>query len=175
MAIRKLQELVGAIVSAADTVTYRWAAQVLRRFPYRPVPEGQGEEEDGAEWLVVRPSRIPNAGEGLFTTQFCAAGFVLCEYKGARLTGLQLLRTPDWTYVCNYDGSNFWIDTKEHLKVKSRYINDNFDPSKRNLRWVLREGRIFLEATRDIFPEEELYVEYGERYWADQKYWDAFP
>jgi hypothetical protein len=167
----KLLEFVSATLSAAHTFAYRRAARILRHFPYLPVREGEGEEDD-AEWLVVRPSLIPNAGNGLFVTRFCAAGSVLCEYQGTRLTGLQLLRTPDWTYIYCYE-YRFWIDAREHPKVKARFINDHFDPSKRNVQWAHRDGRVFLEAARDILPEEELYVEYGDQYWADHAYWHA--
>ena len=95
----------------------RRTSRFLRHFfPYKPTVVGEGEE-DGAEWLVVRPSLVPEAGNGLFVTQFCAAGTVLCEYRGTRLTGLQLLRMRDWTYTTCYK-CDFWIDAKYHPKVK---------------------------------------------------------
>jgi hypothetical protein len=140
------------------------ATDILRRFPYQPVIQGGGEV-DGPEWLEVRPSRIPNAGNGLFTTQFCAEGTVLCEYKGTRLTGSQLLRTRDWTYIDSY-GRQFFIDSREHPRVKGRYINHHFDASKRNVRWAYRDERIFLEASRDIQPDEE--------YWLNHRYWNGW-
>lgn len=147
---------------------YRRVGRICHLFPYRPILEGQGEV-DGAEWLVVRPSLIPDAGNGLFVTQFCAKGTVLCEYRGTKLSQLQMLRTVDWTYCANY-GCEFWIDAREHLKVKARFINENFDPSKRNVEWAYRDGRIFIEAARDILPGEELYTEYGAEYWKDRRY-----
>src|SRR5262245_44518749 len=148
---------------------YRTATRILRRFPYRPAHE-DGGIVNGPEWLIVRPSLISNAGNGLFTTRYCPAGTVLCEYTGTRLTGLQLLRTPDWTYVYNVH-NEYWIDAQDHPGVKARYINDNFDHSKTNVLWVQRDGRIFMEAARDVLPGEELYAQYGQEYWDNHEYW----
>ena len=173
MLIRNLVKFLSEKFPALWVVVYRTASRLLRHFPYQPLGEGAGIE-DGPDWLVVRPSLIANAGDGLFTTRFCPAGTVLCEYKGTKLTGLQLLRTPDWTYVYNYE-FEFWIDPQHHPGVKARYINDNFDPSKLNVTWAARDGKVYLEATRDIVPGEELYVEYGAEYWENHEFQKGLP
>ncbi len=170
MSVSKFIEFVNQKFPTVFPFVFRRTSRFLRHFfPYNPTVV---EEEDGAEWLVVRPSLIPEAGNGLFVTQFCPAGTVLCEYKGTRLTGLQLLRTRDWTYIACYK-FDFWIDAKYHPKVKARFINHHFDPSKRNVRWDERDGRVFYVAERDILPEEELYSDYTDEHFENKRYFDG--
>ncbi len=167
-----LMMILGEKFPGAFLFTVHKATDFLRLFPYEPAIEGEGEV-DGPEWLEVRPSLIPGAGNGLFTTRFCAAGTMLCEYKGTRLTGAQLLRTRDWSYIDTY-GRQFFIDARQHPGVKARYVNHHFDPSMRNVRFDYHDGRIFQVATRDIEPEEELYADYGDEYWVNHRYWNGW-
>ena len=170
--MKRLTEMFAEKYPNAWAVAFRTAAGVLRQIPYEPVIEGEGEV-DGPDWLVVRPSRIPGANLGLFSTQFVPSGTYLCEYKGTRLTGLQLLRTRDWTYIANYR-FDFFIDAREHRHVKGRYLNHNFDPSTWNVGWEYRDGRILQVAIRDIQPDEELYTDYGAEYWENFRHWNGW-
>ena len=58
------------------------------------------------------------------------------------------------------------------LGIKARYINDCLDPERWNVKYVLdsRTERAAVVALRDIHAGEELFVSYGETYWAS---WQA--
>jgi hypothetical protein len=167
-----LAEKFAAKYPKAWMFTFHKAADILRLFPYRPAVE-PCDVADDPDWLVVRPSLVSGAGEGLFTTRFCPKGTRLCQYKGTRLTGLQLLRTPNWKYIANY-GFDFFLDAREHPEVKARFVNHHFDPASRNVDAEYVDGNIYFFATRDIEPNEELYLDYGEEYWANHKYWNGY-
>lgn len=136
------------------------------RDDYPPPPEGRG----GGESLVVKPSQIPGAGLGLFTTRRHEAHEVLCLYTGERLSRWQLLRTRNTQYLA--ETADGIICPRKHLDIKARYINHHFDPARRNVALaayrdassVLGRSRICI-STRAIEAGEELYLDYGERYW----------
>ncbi|CEM26558.1 unnamed protein product [Vitrella brassicaformis CCMP3155] len=104
---------------------------------------------------------------GLFACKAFRRGEVLCEYSGTVLTLRQLLQQRDRTYVMGGFGLNAHIDAGPHPEVLARYINDNFDKSKINVRFnklkTLKRAEVI--ALRAIEPGEELYASYGQVYW----------
>ena len=46
------------------------------------------------------------------------------------------------------------------------FVNDPLDESKENARWEYINGKLFLRATRDIRPNEQIFAHYGYAYWA---------
>lgn len=82
--------------------------------------------------LEIKRSTIPNAGLGLFTTQACVKGTVLCEYKGVSLSNAELkhLYPLPWV-VAPYVAKTPWgaIDAcdpnpSSATYSKARFIND---------------------------------------------------
>lgn len=134
---------------------------------HHPLPPGGGENTS----LIVAPSLIPRAGLGCFADRDYQDGEVVGHYTGEVLGVFQMLRTRDWTYLMGLgktdNGRRIWVDTKMYLSIKERYINHHFDPSKWNLRLELRpnEAKCILTASRHIRKGEELYFDYGEKYW----------
>ncbi|MBN2164533.1 MAG: SET domain-containing protein-lysine N-methyltransferase [Pontiellaceae bacterium] len=138
---------------------------VHRLFSLAPYsPAAQFLSDDDPVGLEIRPSLVPNAGLGLFTTRPFRQGESICEYKGTQLGLFQLLRTRDWSYI--YTGEDAWIDAGPHENVRARYINDNFDQSKINCAYHDEAGKVWVRALRDIAADEELYAAYGDHYWA---------
>jgi hypothetical protein len=141
------------------------------RDDYPPPPEGLG----GGESLVVRPSLIPGAGLGLFTTRRHGVYEVLCLYTGERLSRWQQLRSRNTQYFAETAAGV--VCCRKYLNIKARYINHHFDPARRNLvlasygdaGTVLGRCRFYV-STREIEPGEELYGDYGERYWLWHRY-----
>lgn len=128
--------------------------------PYPTVSDGTIDQI-----LVIKDSLISNAGKGLFTTQPSKENEVLCEYLGTHLNYIQLLRTKDWEYVY---GEDIFIDAGPHPNVLARHINHHFDRTKINCDFIERDGKVFIEALRDINADEEIYADYGELYWSDK-------
>lgn len=141
--------------------------RVLRPGP--PPPPHGDDERDGTQ---VRASLVPGAGLGLFALRPFEAGDLVGEYAGDLLTFWQQQRTPDWTYVAAA-GPDRFVDAGPYPHVKARYINHHFDPDRINARYVdAPDHRIFVHTTRRIAAGEEIYADYGPRYW-NRVRWNA--
>ncbi|GAB5355941.1 hypothetical protein AAMO2058_000248100 [Amorphochlora amoebiformis] len=103
--------------------------------------------------LMVKPSKIPGAGLGLFTRTCIRKGEQICEYTGSMLTVDELNQKPDseTQYVLGLS-TNVFIDAGNRSGINAEFLE-------------LPENRAVILATRDIPPEEEVYVNYGEWYW----------
>lgn len=123
------------------------------------------------KYLEVKPSQIPNAGNGLFTNTFIPKGENIVEYKG---------RITTWKEISGRDDSNLYImhvtdkhviDASKNKKAFARYANDangltKIKGLKNNGIYVHDDkNRVYIEAKRDIQPGEEILVGYGSDYW----------
>lgn len=127
---------------------------------------------DGHDGLEIRASDVSDAGLGLFALRSFRPGESLCEYTGDVMTFWQHQRTPDWRYVVAIGNGRF-VDAGRYPCAKARHINHHFDPEKVNTTYVeTADGRILVEATRPIQPGEEVYADYGARYW-NRVRWNA--
>ena len=125
-----------------------------------------------------RPFRIrksPIQGRGAFATRRIPRGTTLVEYAGERLTPKQAdARYPDVAGERHHTFL-FAIDDKIVIDAAvggnlARWINHSCDP---NCDAVIEDGRIWIEAIRDIEPGEELAYDYAyelkERHTAEAK------
>lgn len=123
--------------------------------------------------LEVKPSNIPEAGNGLFATRNITNGSFLCVYRGTKLSLAKVMSLPMSArdYIMGGFGLNAHVDASQHTDVLARYLNDNFDTSKINTRFIKLESDAcaMVFSTRDILKGEELYVSYGESYWRARK------
>lgn len=132
--------------------------------------------------LVVKDSSIPNAGSGLFYEPFLSSssqpgnksnvihsGTTICYYTGHRHNFLSQKYLSDKSYLMNVAGE-ILVDPGPVLSIKARYINDPLNDNFVNCKFVPEPSsfRCAVVATRDIMPEEELFVSYGEIYWSQQ-------
>jgi len=120
--------------------------------------------------LIIKRSRLPEAGKGLFTKVSIKKGTRIVEYKG---------RIQPWREVKAQDGYNGYlmyitrntvINALRAIKTFGRYANDASGLVKikglRNNTESISEGkRCFIEATRTIHAGEEILVGYGREYW----------
>jgi uncharacterized protein len=120
--------------------------------------------------LVVKRSKLPGAGKGLFTKTFIPKHTLIAEYKG---------RLTTWKEVNGDHGSNGYlyyvnrklvIDAMPYKKSKARYANDAKGRMKvkgivNNATYVEKDSRVFIQSKKDIAPGEEIFVEYGPEYW----------
>ena len=117
--------------------------------------------------VEVRPSNIPNSGNGVFAKQDIKAGDMLGHYRGEALTNDQFYR--------RFKDKNYG---EYVLTLKNETIN--VDAEKRGYNWISRlnaprgttmkanvywddNGRTF--AKRNIKAGEELLATYGAAYW----------
>ena len=130
-----------------------------------PLPEKQ---------LFIKKSGIPEAGKGLFTKQFIAKGTRIVEYKGEITTWEKILQIEKQTKISNrylyYLNRNHVIDAMHYSKALARYANDAKGLSKatglvNNCKYVEDEGRVFMEAIKNISAGAEILISYGKEYW----------
>lgn len=120
--------------------------------------------------LLIKRSRIPGAGKGLFTKQFIAKGTRIVEYKGKITTWKNVLQGKNFNAYVYYVNRNYVIDAMRRKTALARYANDANGLSKNhtfrnNAKYVIDGKRVFLEAKKDIEAGEEILVSYGNEYW----------
>jgi hypothetical protein len=126
--------------------------------------------------LVVKKSRIPGAGKGLFTAVLIPKGTRIIEYKGDVVTWKEVEKMADDRngYVF-YFNSRYCIDAWKTTKGIAHYANDalgitRVEGLKNNSEYVTEKKRCFIEATRDIPKGAEILVGYGAEYWQVIRY-----
>lgn len=112
--------------------------------------------------LKVKMTRY-GAGKGLFAGEFIKKGDFVIEYTGKRLPNSK----------ADYLGTRYLFDLENGYTLDgsvkwnlARWINHACTP---NVEAELDEdqGRVFIHAVRDIMPNEELTIDYGENYFDD--------
>jgi uncharacterized protein len=111
--------------------------------------------------LAVRRSGIH--GRGVYARLPIPEGMRIIEYRGERISAAEAdARYPDddsmpyHTFLFEVD-DDVVIDAA-HGGNTARWINHSCDP---NCEVVLDEGRLYIEAMRDIAPGEELAYDYN--------------
>ena len=120
--------------------------------------------------LFIKRSKIPGAGKGLFTKELIPKGTRIIEYKGKKTTWKKVQQSNVFNAYVYYINLNHVIDARLNLKSLARYANDAKGLIKtkgivNNSEYVKDNGRIFIEATKDIPKGSEILVAYGKEYW----------
>ena len=115
--------------------------------------------------VVVKTSRLPGAGLGLFAVRAFAVGDLVCEYTGTVLDSAAR-NLEDKSYLMRL-GEGVFVDARTHYEVHARYINDCRDKRVHNVSFDKRpsEQRALVVASRPIAAGDELYASYGPLYW----------
>lgn len=125
--------------------------------------------------LVIKRSKIPGAGKGLFTKYFIPKGTRIAEYKGKITTWKEVQNGNEFNAYVYYLKRYHVIDAKNYKKALARYANDAAGLTRikgitNNCAFVDDDGRAFIESTKNIEAGTELYVAYGKEYWDVIKY-----
>jgi uncharacterized protein len=122
--------------------------------------------------LIVKKSKIPGAGKGLFTTKSYRKDQRIIEYRGEIIEWKEYSRRVKE----NKDGYLFFvrrnccIDAFSTPQYKARYANDARGLARvkglnNNCVYETEGDRCFIVATRDIKAGEEIFVDYTKEYW----------
>lgn len=127
--------------------------------------------------LLVKKSKLPNAGKGLFTDKPIKKDSKIIEYKGEII---------DWKeyekrVLEHKDGYLFYINKKRCIDAwntpqhKARFANDaagigRVKGIKNNCDYEIIENKCFIVAQRDIKAGEEIFVSYSKDYWDCVRY-----
>jgi uncharacterized protein len=127
------------------------------------------------KYLVVKKSKLPDAGKGLFTKIIIPKGTLIVEYKGEITT---------WKEVESFAGRNdhaffvqpdYVIDAGRKMDALARYANDARGINKlkglvNNSEFVKIGRRIFIKSVSHIAAGAEILVYYGKEYWKVVRY-----
>jgi uncharacterized protein len=119
--------------------------------------------------LIVKPSQLPNSGNGLYTRVFIPKGTRIVEYKGRITTWNDVKDDHDNGYIYTIN-NNHVIDAKKTMRALARYANDARGLSRikgvtNNCDYVNDGLKAYIESKKDIQPGEEILVSYGNEYW----------
>jgi len=140
----------------------------------KAAPKSAAVPAAGGRRIQVRQSGVH--GKGVFAVRPISAGDRIIEYKGEIIAWPEALRRhphnpdePNHTFYFSLDDGDHVIDANVDGNA-ARWINHACDP---NCQADENEGRVFIEALRDLQPGEELFYDYGlvieERYTAKLK------
>ncbi|MFM7023129.1 MAG: SET domain-containing protein [Flavobacteriales bacterium] len=122
--------------------------------------------------LVIKTSRLPGAGKGLFTDKLILKDEKIVEYRGEIISWKEYERRVSQNrdgYLL-YINKNRCIDAYDNPQYKARYANDAAGISrvkglKNNAVYEIHGNRGYIVAKRDIQPGEEIFVSYSKEYW----------
>lgn len=121
--------------------------------------------------VEVRLSNIKDAGFGLFAKSTIKKGDLISEFTGELIDNNQveiLSSKRKMLYLIDWD-ENYTLDV-EKSDCFAKYANDAeglklIKNLKNNSKISWYNNKLFLEATKDIKQNEEIYVSYGKEYW----------
>jgi hypothetical protein len=123
------------------------------------------------DYLYIKESRIPGAGNGLFTAIPIYKDEVISVFKG------KILSNEDAHYRATHGEDGYFINLPDGtildsmgVKCFAKYANDASGSIKtkykNNAQITLDEdGKVCIAATRKILADEEIYCAYGTKYW----------
>ncbi|WP_298119176.1 SET domain-containing protein-lysine N-methyltransferase [Flavobacterium sp.] len=127
------------------------------------------------DYLYIQTSQLPNSGKGLFTAIAIYKDEIVSVFKGEILSDCEAanrVKNNDDQYFMNLLNGTI-LDCK-NTDCFAKYANDanGFsipklrDSFKNNTKITLDEnGNVCLIATRKIKSGEEIFCDYGKRYW----------
>ncbi len=127
--------------------------------------------------LIVKKSRLPGAGKGLFTTKAIRKDSKIIEYRGEIIGYNEYRRRArkENDYYLFYLRREHCIDAYHTPQYKARYANDakgitRVKGIRNNSEYAIFGDKCFIVATRDIEAGEEIFVDYTNDYWDCVRY-----
>jgi SET domain-containing protein len=124
-----------------------------------------------SDYLYVETSQLPNSGKGLFTAIEIYKEEIISIFKGEVLSDVEAqLRVNNQTNHYFMNLLNGTILDCKNTDCFAKYANDasGFSKSdfKNNAKITLDENNnVCLMATRKIKAGEEIFCDYGKKYW----------
>ena len=124
--------------------------------------------------LIVKKSKIPRSGKGLFTTSSIRKGDIIVEYQGEKISCKEcekrdryhISRAPYLFIVSKHN----CLDAEYTMDALARYANDaqgyvRFNGLKNNADYNIIKSKPYIVASRNIKAGGEILVSYGKDYW----------
>lgn len=128
-----------------------------------------------AEYLCVKKSQIPNAGNGLYATIPIYKNEIIAIFKGEILQKEETKRRAkigaDAYFINMLDGT---IMDSKNTKCFAKYANDTVGINKikfiRNAIITMNDNnQVCLVTIKHIKKGEEIFCSYGDKYWENYK------
>lgn len=124
--------------------------------------------------LIVKLSKIPDCGLGLFTKEFITNQSLIVEYKGRIITWKEGKHDEEnqYMYFISYKRV---IDAKRTKKAMAKYANDARGINKvkgitNNCVFINDGKKVYIKSIKNIAAGSEILVRYGKEYWDTIKY-----
>jgi len=127
--------------------------------------------------LLVKRSRIPGAGKGLFTTKAIKKDTKIIEYRGETIGWKdynERVKQHKDGYLF-YFNRNHCVDAYSTPQYKARYANDAMGLTRvkglrNNSHYEIEDDKCYIVAARDIKAGEEIFCDYTRDYWKVIRY-----
>ena len=135
--------------------------------------------------VYVGPSRIVNAGLGLFAKKRFKQNDFICYYSGTLVDYNEAIYLNP-TYIVSFElgrGLKLVGDSLQHLGLYANSVRSDCAEAVQNARFNLTTKQSFTDdrgmfpivATKDIARNEEIIVDYGHGYWNTLRNWKVAP
>ncbi|XP_076437962.1 histone-lysine N-methyltransferase PRDM7-like [Babylonia areolata] len=116
--------------------------------------------------LEVRESGIPDAGLGVFATQFFPTRSRFGPYQGRHVTDPDIAHSSGYCWqICTDEGYSYFVDAKDCKTANwMRYVNCARTRAEQNVTAFQHCGEVYYRAHCDIQPGTEILVWYGREY-----------
>jgi len=122
--------------------------------------------------LLIKKSRLPGAGKGLYTTKAIRKDARIIEYRGEIIGNSEYRRRTrrEEDQYLFYLRRDLCIDALHTPQYKARYANDaagitRMKGIRNNSDYMTFGDKCFIVASRDIKAGEEIFVNYTKSYW----------
>ena len=122
--------------------------------------------------LLVKKSKLPGAGKGLYTTKSIKKESRIIEYRGEEIGWKdynERVKRMEDGYLF-YFNRNRCVDAFHTPQYKARYANDAAGITKikglrNNSHYEVHDQKCFIIAARHIKAGEEIFCDYTRDYW----------
>ncbi|MBK6833337.1 MAG: SET domain-containing protein [Bacteroidetes bacterium] len=122
--------------------------------------------------LIIKKSKLPGAGKGLFTTKAIRKDAKVIEYRGEIIGYKEYRRRArkEQDHYLFYLRKELCIDSLYTPQYKARYANDaagitRVKGLRNNSDFVIFDDKCFIVSSRNIKAGEEIFVNYTKPYW----------
>ena len=122
--------------------------------------------------LIIKKSKLPGAGKGLFTTKAIRKEAKIIEYRGEIIGYKEYRRRArkEQDHYLFYLRKELCIDSLYTPQYKARYANDaagitRVKGLRNNSDFVIFDDKCFIVSSRNIKAGEEIFVNYTKPYW----------
>ncbi len=126
--------------------------------------------------LIIKKSKLPGAGKGLYTTKAINKESKIIEYRGEIIGYKEYRRRArkEEDHYLFYLRRELCIDALHTPHYKARYANDaagitRVKGLRNNSDYIIYGDKCFIVASRNIKAGEEIFVNYTNAYWKSMR------